>query len=365
MPNPPLTIKVPGKLMIAGEFAVLEPHHDLVVMAVDRYVYATLKRNNENRLTLHNFKLYDLKWEFEDQVNITSTDNRLRFVEDAMTICLTYLQEKGITCNPFDLSIKSELDDASGLKYGLGSSAAVVTSAVSVILEEFLPDSPTKELIFKLASIAHVKTQGSGSGADVAASSYGGLLRYSSFQAEWLKEQHEKTVSILELVNSEWTYFSIEPITFPDTIQMCIGWTGKPASTSSLIGEIKKLKVDNNKSYQEFLHNSQQAVSTFLKGIKDEDSSFILDGVRQNRQALSTVGKQAKAAIETPLLGDLCDLAEQIDGAGKPSGAGGGDCGIAFVSTSERAQKLKSLWENAGIKPLDIRLARDGACVHN
>ncbi|WP_255259664.1 hypothetical protein [Lentibacillus sp. CBA3610] len=36
MSDSTLTVKVPGKLMVAGEFAVLEKHQKLVVMAVDR-----------------------------------------------------------------------------------------------------------------------------------------------------------------------------------------------------------------------------------------------------------------------------------------------------------------------------------------
>ena len=36
--NSSLEIRVPGKLMIAGEFAVLEPHHHLLAMAIDRFI---------------------------------------------------------------------------------------------------------------------------------------------------------------------------------------------------------------------------------------------------------------------------------------------------------------------------------------
>src|SRR5690625_6487725 len=87
-----------------------------------------------------------------------------------MTIANHNLSEKSITLDNITLTIKSELDDESGVKYGLGSSAAVVTSVISALLTQFLPEEPSAMLIFKLAAISHVKTQGSGSGADVAAS---------------------------------------------------------------------------------------------------------------------------------------------------------------------------------------------------
>ncbi|MEC5425818.1 phosphomevalonate kinase [Virgibacillus sp. C22-A2] len=355
MPNTTLTVKVPGKLMVAGEFAVLQPHHSLVVMAVNRFVYASLKPSEENRITLQDFKLNNLVWEYKNnRVQIHSGDERVRFVEEAMTIALTYLKENTISPDRFMLTIKSELDDISGIKYGLGSSAAVVTSVITVILKKYLTHPPTAQLIFKLAAISHVNVQGNGSGADVAASSHGGFLKYSSFQAEWLLESYENNTTLTELLEKEWVYFSLKQIKLPENIHVCIGWTGKPASTAKLVNEILKLKIDNPVQFSQFLEDSEEAVGSFLRGMEEADTQTLLGGVKQNRNALRTVGNNANVEIETPLLGRLCDLAEQYGGAGKPSGAGGGDCGIAFMPSREKADALMLAWEQAGIKPLMI-----------
>ncbi|PAV28186.1 phosphomevalonate kinase [Virgibacillus profundi] len=364
MLNTPMTIKVPGKLMIAGEFAVLEPHHNLVVMAVDRFVYATLQQSSENGLSLQDFKLHDLNWEYIDNnVKVFSDDTRIRFVEDSMAIAMNYLREKDITPTPFRLSIKSELDDASGVKYGLGSSAAVVTSVITAILKKFLNNDPTAALVFKLAAISHVKTQGNGSGADVAASSYGGFLQYSSFQAEWLRDAYYNTNTLLELLEKDWTYFSVQPLELPDNVYVCIGWTGKPASTKKLVNEILKLKLDNPAQFQQFLTSSDIAVAKFIQGMKEQNTPVLLEGVKENRRALATVGNNANVEIETPLLTKLCDLAEQYGGAGKPSGAGGGDCGIAFMPSKQEANDLMQAWEQAGIKPLTLKVNPHGASI--
>ncbi|WP_245976854.1 phosphomevalonate kinase [Oceanobacillus arenosus] len=357
-----MTIKVPGKLMIAGEFAVLEPYHHLAVLAVDRFVYAKIEDDHENRITLQDFQLEGLAFDFRNnKVKIASSDTRTRFVGDAMTIALTYLKEQGIALHPFHLSIKSELDDSSGVKYGLGSSAAVVTSVVTAILTKFLATKPAEELVFKLAAISHVETQGNGSGADVAASSYGGLLKYASFQAEWLHHECITSDSISNLVTKEWRYFSVKPMKLPQNIYFCVGWTGKPASTAKLVDVIRQLKSDNLAQYEKFLQDSEAAVAKFLKGMEGESIADLLAGVKANRHALRVVGEHAHASIETPLLTTLCDLAEQFGGAGKPSGAGGGDCGIAFMPSEEQAIKLMHAWEAAGIKPLAIRPYSHGA----
>jgi phosphomevalonate kinase len=352
-----MTIKVPGKLMIAGEFAVLEPHHHLAVTAVNRFVYATIERTKTNELTLHDFNLRNLEWEYSNnQITIHTDDDRVRFVRDAMIISYTYLREQKVIINPFHLSIRSELDDESGIKYGLGSSAAVVTSVVRAILKEFLSEEPIPELVFKLAAISHVKTQGNGSGADVAASSYGGLLQYSSFQAEWLREAYLHRNSVTELVEGDWIYYSSKPIKMPKNVHFCVGWTGKPASTAKLVDKIVQLKTDKPTAYQTFLKKSDEAVSKFLTGMDEGDVGLLLKGVKENREALATVGRHANTPIETPLLSELCDLAESFGGAGKPSGAGGGDCGIAFMPTKEKADELMKAWEKAGIRALNLRL---------
>lgn len=350
--------------MIAGEFAVLEPHQRLVVMAVDRFVYATLKESDQNSLTLENLQLKNLGWRYTDgKVVIRTEDRRTRFVEDAMTIVCRYLREHGTVPNNFTLHIKSELDDPSGVKYGLGSSAAVVTAVVTAVLHAFLPKTPSKELIFKLAAISHVKTQGSGSGADVAASAYGGFLQYASFQADWLKHAYDNTSSLTELLEKEWIYFSIKQIHLPEQIHICIGWTGKPASTVSLIEKIKRLKQANAKMYQQFLDDSKQAVSLIIEGFEAKDIPLLLSGVKKNRQALVAVGKNAGVELETPLLRTLSELAEQYDGAGKPSGAGGGDCGIAFVPDENQIEQLFNAWLALGIKPLSINSHLSGATL--
>jgi phosphomevalonate kinase len=362
--NKPLTIKVPGKLMIAGEFAVLEPYQKLVVMAVDRFVYATIEHSQENLLTLENFSLHNLYWNYQnEEISIDSTDHRINFVEQAMLITCRYLQEQSITLKPFTLNIKSELDDRSGIKYGLGSSAAVVTAVITAILNLHLTERPSPILIFKLAAISHVETQGNGSGADIAASTYGGILQYSSFQAEWLLTELKNHHTLTSLIERDWTYLSIEQIEFPRDLSMCIGWTGQPASTAKLVDKILALKEESPGQFRQFLLDSKVAVDTILESVENKSKAGLLEGIKQNRRCLATLGENADVEIETLLLKKLADITEQYGGAGKLSGAGGGDCGIAFLPSIEKANQLLEAWENAGIKPLTIKEYLQGADV--
>lgn len=350
--------------MIAGEFAVLEPYQKLIVMAVDRFVYVTINDQDKNELNLEDFKLNHLEWEYDQnlrQIKIASSDKRLRFVKDVLLITHEYLLEQNIIPKPFSLSVRSELDDQSGVKYGLGSSAAVVTAVVTAILTKHLPENPPKELIFKLAAIAHVKTQGNGSGADIAASTYGGLLEYASFQADWLTKQYSKKIRLTELVEMKWKYLSIKRLSLPEQVNIYVGWTGKPASTASLVSQLLKLRETNLKQFEQFLQRSREAVNDILQGIEESNIPQLFSGIEKNRQALATVGKQANVEIETNLLYQLSQVAKKYNGAGKLSGAGGGDCGIAFVLNEQSKNELYTAWEAEGIKPLNIQLYPNGA----
>lgn len=340
--------------MIAGEYSLLEANQRSIVMAVDRFVYATIQTSNENRVSLPKLNLEKLPWEIENKkIHIVTDDKRVNFVENAMNIAYRYIIEQGHTLSRFDLSINSELDDESGIKYGLGSSAAVVTAVIKAILQKHtIPCTP--KLLFKLAAVAHVETQGSGSGADVAASAFGGMLAYTSFQAEWLKSAFRNAPSLTELVEQDWPYFSTKPIALPDEIHMMIGWTGSPASTKQFLKKIVLLKEKHVDLYMKFIDQSAVAVDVILRGIESGDSKEILDGITANRQALATLGKNAESNIETALLKELCDITERNGGAGKPSGAGGGDCGIAFLAGREKERKVISEWGKAGIKPLNL-----------
>src|SRR5699024_6587388 len=225
-----------------------------ITMAVDRFVYVTIEDSLQNTLNLMDYHLMNIKWQFNGLTVLTeSKDARLSFVNEAIKTTYLYLGEKHITPKACTLTIKSELADETGIKYGLGSSAAVVTAVVTALLNHNLKEKPDKMLIFKLASLAHVLVHKNGSGADIAASTFGGLVLYTSFQAEWLLQVYEDTTSLSSLVERDWTYLSIKELTLPKNFFIKVGWTGTPASTRSLVSEVQKLKTTNREQYDTFL----------------------------------------------------------------------------------------------------------------
>lgn len=357
-----LQISVPGKLFIAGEYAVLDGC-PAIVIAVNRYMRGTISASIENQLSLPDLGLESISWSYtNDKVHFRTPSKRLGFVKNALEISLQFIREKGLTINPFTLRITSELDDPSGKKYGLGSSAATVVTTITAILHFFMEEDPSKELVFKLASLAHFKTQGSGSCADIAASTYGGWLHYSMFDRDWLLKEIASEKSVTEMILQTWPGLDIHQLPPPNNLYLCVGWTGEKASTPSMVRKIEHLKQYSLTDYQQFLQTSMEAVETMTTGFREQNHHLIMLGLKQNRAALKRLGEWTKVAIETEELENMISIANKY-GVGKTSGAGGGDCGIAFVYDQATKERLLGEWKKHNIQPLDLAVTFAGATV--
>ncbi len=84
--------------------------------------------------------------------------------------------------------------------------------------------------------------------------------------------------------------------------------------------------------------------------------------LRENREALLHLDQESKAGIETVEIRKLIEVAENY-GSGKSSGAGGGDCGIAFVEGERAARELHEKWKEQNILPLSLQVSIMGAHV--
>lgn len=349
--------------MIAGEYAVLEPNQKAVVAAVNRYVTVYIKPCNLNQLSLPQWGLEHITWEISDgRVQFSVPDSRLRFIENSISVAAEFLQGKSIRICPFQLQIISELDDtATGRKYGLGSSAAVVSAVVAAILSfhRYHKESPILDEIFKLSAIAHLKTQGSGSGADIAAAVYGGWLEYCAFNVKWILDELEQGKKFTELIEKPWLNLLIRQINPPPFLRLVVGWTKEPAATAPMIKSIEYFREDNLDAYNQFLKKSSAAVDSLLQSFERKDCTEAINSLSQNRKALQKLGENAGVTIETEKLRTLCSIAESF-GSGKSSGAGGGDCGIAFLRGDSQLQELYKAWEAAGISPLNLSVSKIG-----
>ena len=95
--------------------------------------------------------------------------------------------------------------------------------------------------------------------------------------------------------------------------------------------------------------------------INASDKEKILVLLKQNRVLLKELSDKSKNNLETPELAKLADLADALGAAGKFSGAGGGDCGIAVCFDDDSAENVKKAWKENGIVPVDVKISEKGA----
>ncbi|HHO1806166.1 TPA: phosphomevalonate kinase [Staphylococcus aureus] len=353
-----IQVKAPGKLYIAGEYAVTEPGYKSVLIALDRFVTATIEEADQYKGTIHSKALHHNPVTFSrDEDSIVISDShaakQLNYVVTAIEIFEQYAKSCDIAMKHFHLTIDSNLDDSNGHKYGLGSSAAVLVSVIKV-LNEFYDMKLSNLYIYKLAVIANMKLQSLSSCGDIAVSVYSGWLAYSTFDHEWVKHQIEDT-TVEEVLIKNWPGLHIEPLQAPENMEVLIGWTGSPASSPHFVSEVKRLKSDPS-FYGDFLEDSHRCVEKLIHAFKTNNIKGVQKMVRQNRTIIQRMDKEATVDIETEKLKYLCDIAEKYHGASKTSGAGGGDCGITIINKDVDKEKIYDEWTKHGIKPLKFNI---------
>lgn len=351
-----ITEKAPGKLYVAGEYAVLEPTNPALLVAVDEFVTVGLTPC-EDTGTIHS-KQYaqdSIHWTRKgSKMIIDNRDNPFHYILSAIEFTEKYVVENGGKLAVYNLTINSELDSADGKKYGLGSSAAVTVATVKTLLH-FYGFELEKNLVFKLAAIAHLTVQGNGSLGDVAASVYGGWLAYSSFDREWMRNA-VATMRLTDVVAAQWPGLRITSLEPLDDLQLIVGWSQKPASTSQLVEKTDEEKDDNRTLYNQFVADSRDCVEQIIRGFEAKDGHAIKEQIRRNRALLRSLSDFSNVPIEIPRLTTLIDIAEKYHGAAKTSGAGNGDCGIVIADGNTDIEAMKAEWREHEILPLDLHV---------
>lgn len=330
-----------GKLFIAGEYAVTQPGHLAVVTSVPKYLTVTLTPSDYNEIYSDFAPDTFVEWERECNVVIPLGHNAFPIVTKTIETVEWYVSDLGYPLQNFELNISSDLDEG-GVKYGLGSSAAVSVATIKAMLELYDIEI-TSLLVYKLASIVQLRLNSHGSFGDIAASSFNTLIAYSCFDKIWLQEQLTN-YPLSDVITMDWKKLIIEPLTLPKNTAFLVGWTGNPASTEQLVADVKHTH-DNTTKWSLFLNHSQACVTRLIKGIKSSDIPTIKQALRDNRLLLQTLSSH----IETPLLQKLITIAKDHFAVAKTSGAGGGDCGIAFIDHNVAVNDLINMWQNANI----------------
>ncbi len=369
-------ISAPGKLFLAGEWAVLEVGNPGIVAAVDRRVFAEVEERQGNILIgLPDFGIEGIEAAFDGKNIIYKSEvseeqkKKLAFIKAAIEAALQYLGPwRPFKIKSYGKDLEAEIDGVKK-KIGFGSSAAAVVAAVAAVLKFHGLDIGSKEaknIIYRLAAIAHYLAQGKvGSGFDVAASTYGGIFVYTRFDPDWLLERIRLNEGMRPIVNSIWPSFSVEPLAKIEGMRLLIGWTKESANTAEMIRQMDSFRNSDRGEYDRIYGEIADTVREIVSAWKKEDRKNMLESIKKNRQLLKGLGEKSKVSIETEGLKQLAEMAEAHGQAGKLSGAGGGDCGIAFCFDEDAEIGIIENWEKGGIYVVEASVDFEGVRIED
>jgi phosphomevalonate kinase len=309
MTSADVEVAAPGKLVLAGEFAVLEGAPG-VVMAVDRLV--RVRRGGAGA---------------DDLVREARAAAARRF---------------GVDADPGGWFADSDALRLDGTKLGLGSSAAVaVAAAASILVEAGLDvgDGGVRRRLWGVAREVHDAHQGvRGSGIDAAASLFGGFVA--------MRPRHDGDAKFV-------------PWQPPAGLDLRIVWPGVAASTPDLLRAVRAWGDRDPSGYARTLGalgGVAEAIATAGPG----DVAVVIEGFRSHAALLAGLGRAAGVALVPGAVGDLVRAAAILGGGAKPSGAGGGDCVVAAFPDPESGARFDAAARGLGARVLDLRPASRG-----
>lgn len=309
----------PGKLVLIGEYAVTDGF-PAVVAAVDRRATVTVDDASDLRVRGNDPRWLTVPTNLVDgESDAPPGDQPLLFA------VMREVQRRGMPLVRGHLTVSTTAFSADGKKLGLGSSAAAAVAFAAV----FCDDTDT---IYDIARTAHRAFQGGGSGIDVAASSYGGLLRFHGGRAQ-------------------------PAPALPIGLAVVVAWTGVPAKTQGFVDAYRALPERGRHAAA-----IDAATTRFLDAAGQGDSGALLRAVHDARTAMHELGRAARIDIVTAEHARIAAIADAAGGAAKPSGAGGGDVAVCFVPAKARAQLERALTA-AGLAVVDVAVGAPGVRV--
>ena len=303
----------PGKLILTGEYAVLDGAPALVT-AVDRRAIAR-----------------------RDAVRGSSPF----LLAVAREIAARRGDNDGATRAALAIAVDSSaFYDTHGNKLGIGSSAAVTVAATACALAEV--GALDLGEVFAIAQAAHAEAQGArgarGSGADIAAATYGGTLAFTPATPS-------------------------RRVGWPKSVALVPFYTGASADTAMLVSQVTDARETRRTEIDAALvaigDASRAAISAITAPAELVATAMVA------AMSLAAVGIDRLALASGVDLVPACVTAARhglarLGGTAKTTGAGGGDVGVAVVSAAADVSEVTRILIESGCKPLRLSVDESG-----
>ena len=317
----------PGKVVLTGEYAVLDGA-PAIVTAVDRRARVTIDKDTAHRVTAQGpgiapaaFTLAPDGTPGWDRAGAGDDYRLLGAVTQTLADCGRLPVDR-----PFGLQLDTAAFYRGADKLGLGSSAALTVALAAALNRHFghaFDDG--------LAFAAHRRLQdGEGSGLDVAASIAGGVIRYTVGQPP-----------------------SVEQIGWPAGLEVSFVWTGCSARTTPRLRRYRDWRRSGAAAplADRLAEDAAQTAAAWQAA----EPAAVLETTAAWARRLAELDEAAGLGIRGGGHAEIARLAETAGVVYKPSGAGGGDLGLALAGDRERLRSFGAAAERAGFRPLALR----------
>lgn len=351
------TAQAPGKLYLAGEYAITLPNQSAIVFAVDKYVTATVEALDIQEIQLNSDQLGKFTVSVEQLEQVSCPDD-WELVVRTVQVLYKYHTNDVKNLSGIKVTLTSDLT-FEGKKLGLGSSAAVVMSIIKAFHKLF-DISATKEQQFKLGATIMLTLPyfDKGSMGDIAVATYGGMIVYRKFDDNFVKQLLQQHTDYQTIINTSWPYLEIKQLTWPSEWQLLVGWTGEVADTQKLLNAVSA--EEQAKAKEMLALNTKDIIAEISLGINNKNYSLIDANIFYNLTFLMDYTQRVGINYLTENLSNAIFTATLVGIPAKVSGAGGGDNVIAVTDDAEKADQLRQNWRDEGIIPLPLKIASLG-----
>jgi phosphomevalonate kinase len=350
-----LTASAPGKLVLLGEYAVLEGAPALV-LAVDRRAQVRIDTCDDRVCSVHAPDLGILDahavidggtwhWQCDE-----TTAAKLSLVEHVwqglVRENLAPFATEGFTLH-LDTSGFFSADSEPRAKLGLGSSAALTVALASALAAwgghaDVLDDRT--QWLRRLFHMHGGWQGGRGSGVDVAASVAGGLIRY-----QLAGQAREPTFTSLP-----WPMAGVHCL---------FVWSGQSVSTHDFLQRLAQWREHRAADYTAHMSELGRLSEAALQTLASGDAQSFIRLTKDYAAALQTFGQACGLEIYSPEQKKLAEMASKAGVSYKPCGAGG-DFGVVFADDAERLATFEGSIVPAGMRVVPLGLDSFGLGCH-
>lgn len=330
-PDTRITSSAPGKLVLSGEYAVLDGA-PAVCMAVNRRARVTVASAGGDRHTVIAPGYSSARGEF------TERDGEFEWLAGGGQFRLVEEVWRAVDARPTEslslaLDTSDFFDAASGAKIGIGSSAALTVALVAALCERAQPNAESTAVAYA----AHRQLQGGrGSGADIACSRAGGLIEFHMADAACLR------------------------LSWPDRLAFGLCWSGVPANTGRKLCQLKRRPVQQSRAA--LVDSAVRLAGAWRSG----SAQSILNHYWDYTKILREFDNDHELGIFDAGHAKLADVAAAAGLVYKPCGAGGGDVGVVFgdddaavVRFCTDAVPAEFLVLDMSVDPLGVQVDRE------